>query len=328
MIRSFLIIATALLVLGGCEKAGSIFGSGTRVEAGKVLIPGGKVDESMDALVLRDGEAVMFRHDLPFPKQLEIRMRVLVDYDGVQKVVTSALGAESTRVDRKIETDMRYLKGPGSFDIQFEKTGTSLLEGEELGEVAAELLRGKELEGQSIRFVLSEHGWRRNREAGPVDFKLAVWADGLRDQVPQVLVESGAHPRVNWFSSSRAWRKDDRLVLAGSSLKILDPFDVSGRVVLKFEGLEAIGGHPCGVFSLNGSLDVRDQLQVDGSTRRADISITSGKIWASLLYPVLLREEYETIQTVEEGTFRGGAVSKWQGGMTLTKARNWVILES
>jgi hypothetical protein len=113
-------------------------------------------------------------------------------------------------------------------------------------------------------------------------------------------------------------------MLTGNTLKILDPYDVSGRVTLRYEGEEAVGGHPCGVFSISGDMRVDNQLQVDGSHHDAEISITSGKIWASLLHPILLREEYDTVQTLvrREGK-RGGPETKLQGGIHVKKCRNW-----
>lgn len=131
-----------------------------------------------------------------------------------------------------------------------------------------------------------------------------VWGDALTSTIPQLMVETGAHPRVQWFSSSRYWRPGERVVLTASSIKMLHPYDVSGRVVLVFDGEEAVDGHPCGVFTVDGDLGIKSKVELEGSGTEAEVSIKSGKIWASLLYPVILREEYDTVQTVDAVAYR------------------------
>jgi hypothetical protein len=327
MFIRFCCFVLALLALGGCKSAKELLGEAGSGGVGKAdITPGGKIDEALDALVQREGGGVKFRRDLLFPARLEVRMVQGTDYQNVRVVELSALGKSTNTLNHKSETEIWCVKNPGLFELRLDKSARRVVaEDEEPIElVEVEKDRAVELEGQSLQFALSEGGWRARHGSGAVDFKKAVWADSLEGDVPQLMVETGAHPRVQWFSSSRVWKTGDEIVLTGSALKIIDPFDVSGRVTLRFEGVEAVGGHPCGVFSIKGDIRVNDQLQVDGSRRDSDISVTSGKIWASLLHPVLLREEYETVQTLtqREGK-RGGPETKLQGSVAVKKSRNW-----
>ncbi|MGB6220906.1 hypothetical protein [Haloferula sp.] len=323
-IRTLCIVLT-LLASGGCRSAKDLLGSSGAGNA--EIVPGGEVSEALDALVSRSDDGVRFRRDLPFPPRLEVRMIQSLDYQNVRVVEVSALGKNASTLNFETETEIWCSKNPGLFELRLEAAGRRVLaEDEESGELPKlESDRVSELEGESLSFALTESGWRARLGAGAVDFKKAVWADSLEGGVPQLMVETGGHPRVQWFSSSRVWKAGDEIVLTGSALKILDPFDVSGRVRLRFDGSEAVGGHPCGVFLITGDMRVDDQLQVDGSHQDTDISITSGKIWASLLHPVILREEYETVQTLtkREGK-RGGPEKKMQGSFRVKKSRNWI----
>lgn len=249
------------------------------------------------------------------------------DYQNVKVVESSAFGKKVKTLDYMTETEFWCSKTPGLFEFRLDKASRRVVVAEEddAKVIDVEADRATELEGQSLNFALSEGGWRTRHGAGAVDFKKAVWSDSLEGDVPQLMVETGAHPRVQWFSSSRLWRKGDGIMLTGNTLKILDPYDVSGKVALKFEGEEAVGGHPCGVFSLSGDLRISGQLQVDGSHQDVDISVNSGKIWASLLYPVIIREEYDTVQTaIQREGKRGGPEAKIQGAIGVKKCRNWM----
>jgi hypothetical protein len=110
-------------------------------------------------------------------------------------------------------------------------------------------------------------------------------------------------------------------VLTGGAIKLLEPYEVSGRVVLVFDGEEPVGGHPCGVFTLDGAYAVKDRTGFHGRREDAEITIGKGKVWASLVYPVLLREEYETVQTIT--CDQGGTESESQGAMVVTRSRLW-----
>lgn len=262
---------------------------------------------------------MVFRRDFAYPTSLEGRLHVTVDYGDVRLVETSAISQESKTLDHTVETDVAYGKDPGRLRIHLLKAGRRVLTEEEQAQAGGP--QGSKLEGEYLDFLLTEKGWVPHGGAD-AEFRKTVWAEALRGTVPALMVETGAHPRSQWLSSSRRWQAGDRVVLTGSSIRMLFPQEVSGRLELTYQGEEAVGGHPCGVFTVNGSVTVRGEVDFVGKKRNAEITITEGKIWASLLYPVLLREEYETVQTVVRNP-GSEAGSKLRGKIGIVKARAW-----
>jgi len=322
------------LLLAGCDKTRGWLGMDEVAVGSGAATPGGEVDEELAAMVERGEEGVRFRRDLPFPARLRVALVERTRFHEVRVLEENAFGRTTRTIDFGIESRLEYGKSPGGFELKVEKFGRWLpevLEGEaeaSAGEEPAgggeEALAGSDLVDRTVRFSLTEDGWKTLRGSG--DFKAAVIGASLEEVVPQVMVEAGVHPRVQWFSSSRGWRPGDRIVLTGNALKILDPHDVSGRVSLNFVGEEAIGGHPCGVFEVAGDFEVRDRVQADGTRLDLEVAVDTGRIWASLLHPVLLREEYDTVQTrVQRG--EGGVARREQGRIEVTRARHWVPVE-
>jgi|GEM_PF-3568180 len=324
--RSVAVLVACLAALG-CDRAKNFLGQ-ARGAGGAGLgevAPGGEVDRGLAGMVSRRSGGVSFRRDLPFPSRVESWMKVRLDHRDVQVVEASGPETQTrSKASYAVETVTLCRKHPGSFELSLLKAarrqvadpGKSKTQDWQPGHSA-------DLEDQTIGFVLAEHGWRPRQESGPVDFKRAVWSEALKECVPQLMIESGAHPRVLWFSRERVWKPGDQLDLKGKALKILEPSDVSGLVHLRFAGEEAIDGHPCGVFSVTGRMNVEGLVQPDGTRQDCDITIDSGKIWASLLHPVILREEYETVQTCTEEGGRGGGKRNLQGAIKVTKVRSW-----
>lgn len=285
------------------------------------------MDPEFSAQVERSEAGVRFRRDIPFPTDVKGKLNITRKYHDVIVVSESELGKKTDRRDHKLETELGFDKLSGSFEISLSKVGRRILEDDEEEELAPLTSSAESgLENRSIRFVLTDQGWKSTRREGGPDFKAMVWGDALTGSIPQLMVETGAHPRVQWFSSSRYWTTGERVVLTGSSIKMLHPYDVSGRIVLVFEGEEAVDGHPCGVFSVDGDLGIKSKVELEGSGSESEISVRSGKIWASLLYPVILREEYDTVQTIQRWptNSRTGPSTRLQGHIKVTKTRAWL----
>jgi hypothetical protein len=94
---------------------------------------------------------------------------------------------------------------------------------------------------------------------------------------------------------------------------------------LIYEKEEAIDGHPCGVFSVTGDLQIESVVNAIGEQQEAKMAITGGKIWASLMYPLILREELQTVQTIE--THEGGFTRQIHGPIRIVRARTWTPKE-
>src|SRR5690606_26383088 len=105
-------------------------------------------------------------------------------------------------------------------------------------------------------------------------------------------------PRPQWFPSARVWKEGDAVELSGASLALLADRNSSGKVRMVFEAEEAVGGHPCARFDVQGDLSTQ-RLGIDGRSATLAMTITSGKVWCSLLYPVILKEEADVVATVD-----------------------------
>lgn len=322
MILRYLCIAGLLASLCGCEKGRELLRGAAKLEA---IQPGGEIDETLEAKVVRDHGGVRFRRDLPFPRECTVRVVEVTRFEDFRGVETSAFGKEVKVMSGRTEMSYLFNKTPGMFGIEIEKSRLIPKVEVDGRSKDGESTAVSDLEGISVLFVLTKDGWRSRNDGGPVDFKQVVWADSLSDSVPAQMVEAGVHPRAQWFSSSRTWHEGHSTKLVGSALKILKASDVSGEMTLVFEGEEAVGGHPCGVFSMSGSLVERDAVAPDGTRRDVEYSISSGKIWASLLYPVVLREEHEAVVTmkVRKGRSKDAPSRRMQGPVTFTRSLAW-----
>lgn len=329
MNRLRLVLLLALLVPAGCDKASKLFGdklSGALGD-GEIPSPGGEVTGDFSALVKRSDDGVYFRRDLPFPPEIEGTVRTVVDCKQVRVLSTSAIGPPSSEVvNGRFETRVNYLKRSGEFLMTLDKADRAVVDPEKEKEEGTPLpsvapTRESSREGKCLHYLLGQSGWYHRAPKDGHDFDLVVWSDSIGTRLPDLMVEAGAHPRPQWFSSARAWRKGDRIVLTGGAIKLLEPYEVSGRVVLVFDGEQAVGGHPCGVFTLEGAYSVKDRTGFHGRRENAEVTISKGKVWASLVYPVLIREEYETVQTISSE--QGGAKSESQGAMQVTRSRLW-----
>jgi len=294
--------------------------------------PGGDVAPDLASQVDSDAQGVRFRRDLPFPVEIGIRSVERVEYLEARIVNTSALGIDTAPLSGKHETIANFRRKGSQLNIQIEKSGRLVEEVvEEKGKKmpvipVADAVREREaaakrLEGAAMDFRLTNQGWRQPESKGAMDFSRMVWGKELQAALPQVMPAEGVLPRTQWFSSTRRWNGGDKFELSGESLALLFPGKCSGKVTLTYEVAEAMEGHPCGRFAVSGDVSVKGRANVEGAIGDQEISIRSGKVWCSLLHPLVLREELDTVQTVTTGS--GGATVKVQGSVAIVRARQW-----
>jgi hypothetical protein len=80
------------------------------------------------------------------------------------------------------------------------------------------------------------------------------------------------------------------------------------------------------VFSVTGDYSRKQFPDFEGNLTDQDVTIPSGKIWFSLLYPMILKEELATIQTSKSGT-QGGSLKRGQGSVGISVTRAWKRLD-
>ena len=132
-------------------------------------------------------------------------------------------------------------------------------------------------------------------------------------------------PRSLWFAKHR-FKVGDQLVVTGESLPMVLAGDAKGSITLKLESFDAVEGHPCGVFSVSGNYH-RKTADFTGTITNEDVTIESGKFWFSLIYPVILRQEIDTIQSAKGGG-QGGLMSRSQGAAKISVTHAWKSRDS
>ncbi|QJE95083.1 hypothetical protein [Luteolibacter luteus] len=297
--------------------------------------PGGELDPDLASQVDSGAEGVRFRRDLPFPTDISVRVIERATYHDSRVMSTSALGNQNAPISGKFERIFSLKRGGSQLNVEIEKAGR-VIEEEAAKEAAKDPAKNKvaavvdaasekndedkRLEGASIDFLYTNQGWRQPKGKGAADFSKMVWAKKLEPQLPSLMAHDGVMPRTQWFSSSRRWSGGDKFEITGEALSMLFPGKYEGKVLLTYEVSEALDGHPCGRFSVTGDIS-GESAGIDGVLNTQEVSIRSGKVWCSLLYPLVLREEFETVRTtVSSGD---GAKTRIQGGLDMVTSRQW-----
>jgi hypothetical protein len=110
--------------------------------------------------------------------------------------------------------------------------------------------------------------------------------------------------------------------ISGESLDLVFDGLAEGSLELVLKGMEGVHGHPCAVFEVSGSFVDNDTENALGQTVSSEATIDKGRIWCSLLYPVVLRKDLDVIvsSTTREGA---NVISKIQGPANEKNDRDW-----
>ena len=283
-----------------------------------------KVDPELQKLVDQTAEGTVFRKDLPFPKRLEVTTTSRVELSG-QGSQSSDLGKGTapmkgtqlsvTKVDIKdgevcftLEKSSFTLPATGNPDPAKKDSGKQAVN--EPVEVVAPPV-------PPATFVKSGNNWVAKDRT---DFRTVSLAQKLSPFFDDLLVDSAVASRPLWFAKHR-FKVGDSLVVSGASLPMLLPGNAKGSLTLKLESFDAVEGHPCGVFAVTGNYRCKTP-DFAGNVFDRDATIESGKIWCSLLYPVVLKQELNVIAT-HKGGGKGGLESRFQGAMKVSVTHAW-----
>lgn len=320
--------------LSSCDKAKQAV-EAARIKMGGVTDPGapaepgGEVEPAMASQVDTAAEGVRFRRDLAFPSSVKVRVTERQTFENVRMVSTSELGNETVNYSGTRETVGVFERADQRVVLLIEKSGEvlDLDKGEKEGAKPAEkndrmVSADPAIAGTRIEFVKSAKGWKTPETKGPVEFNNMIIEQTFLPALPEVLIGQGVVPRTQWFSSTRRWIGGDKFVLEGESMALLFPGKSSGKVTLTYEAAEALEGHPCGRFSVQGDVSLKGDVSLGGGSSDGEITINSGKVWCSLIYPLVLREEYDTVQTQVQGKGSGPRF-RVQGVIRQVVARQW-----
>lgn len=342
------------------------------------------VDPLLQALVDQTPEGAIFRKDLPFPEQLQVKVERRLTFDSARFFAKSALGNQALtisgtrfftalfeRAGERVALTMESAgfaqpevdpakPGPGkggagkvtqanglqakldeSKEVRAELSQAQKAAQAKAGQakggqakggaaqgaadaatvataVPDELTSIKDLTGSKAVFVRQGKAWKASHSS---DFKRAAWGGNIEPHAGAICINAGVLPRAYWFGKRRL-KPGDTVQLTGPALPLLLGEGASGALELKLESFEASGGHPCGVFAVTGGYRVAAEPGLDGALADTEVSINSGKVWLSLIYPIVIREQLDTIQTIVTGG-RSGHSSRIQGKVSLEVTREW-----
>lgn len=320
----FNVITIILLSLASfsCDKAKDLANKAKAAMDGKIAKKAGesgniKSDPALEKLVDKSPEGFVFRKDLPLPGKIEVRTTRRHELSG-RFFEASAIGSHA-QVVKGTQTVVTKLERAGSqvrYTMEQFTFAEPVIEGADKSKQPAV----KELAPPTKPQVFSQTGatWK---SADSGNFQAAALSMQLSPIFDSLLVENTLAPRKLWFGKRR-FKIGDKLTVAGESLPMLVTGNAKGSLNLTFESMEAVKGHPCGVFAVTGNYSRKQFTDFDGNLTDEDVSIQSGKLWLSLIYPLILREETETIQSTKSGG-DGGLAIRGQGSVKVSVIREW-----
>jgi hypothetical protein len=316
------------LALVSCEKAKDLADSASSAVKQQILAQTAAGDSTtpdpeLQKLVDQTDEGAIFRKDLPFPAKLEVRTTRRHDISGRFQQVSAidqhseAIKGSQVRVVKleRASNHVRFTLEQSDFSIPSpdnpEGTKKSL----------SDPLKAAAPTTKPVTFRKAGGTWKADDSDG---FRAAVLSQDLGPVFDEFLIDNALSPRPLWFAKRR-FKVGDQLAVSGDSLPMLLAGKGKGSFNLKLESFEAVAGHPCGVFSVTGNYSRKQFPDFEGNLTDEEVAIQSGKIWLSLIHPIVLREELETIQSTRSGG-QGGLTGRGQGTVKVSVKREWKAL--
>jgi len=324
--RSFISGLTlfAVVPLSSCDKARNAAGKATSVVKEKIAEglsnQGTTADPELQKSVDQTAEGVVFRKDLPFPPRIEIRTTRrrtiecrLLSQSLLEKRTESVSGTEIRifKIERASH-HVRYTQEQSTFSVPSKDPAKNE------DQIIANPLDPSVPITRPIEFRKKDGKWKGYASG---DFRATVIAKQISPVFDRLLADHAAAPRPLWFSKRR-FKPGDRIDVSGDTLPMLMEGAKKGNITLVLEKIEAVDGHPCVVFQVSGDYKREDFPHFDGTVADEDVTVSSGKMWFSLLYPIILREELDTIQTFSTGP-GGTAVTQGRGSVKISVTRSW-----
>lgn len=323
-------ILLSALSFVSCDKAKKLAEEATHAVRDQVSAHTGSgtepaSDPSLAKLVDKTPEGVVFRKDLPFPQRIEVRTTRRQEWSG--------RFYQSSAIERRVET----LKGTRLTIDKLERAGDEVrhtLEKSAFSIPSADDPEGmKETLGDPLAAIAQgnrSHTFRKTGESWTADpgggFRSAALAKDLSPVLDDLRIDNALAPRPLWFSAKKRFKPGDEVTVTGESMPMLLAGNAAGKLKLKLESFDAVHGHPCAVFSVSGDYRRKDVPDFEGVFTDEDVTIQSGKLWFSMIHPIILKEELDTIQTVSSGS-RGGQKSRGQGSIKVFVEREWKSLD-
>lgn len=279
-----------------------------------------KPDPALQKLVDQTSEGVIFRKDLPFPGKVSVKIARVQELS--QRLVQSSA----------IENQASTVKGTRNTVTQIERDGDqvrySLLESTFTDPVIPQAKDSKEVvkpvvkqlapPSKPVVFHKAGSVWKANNSEG---FRAVSLSQNLSPVFDEILVDYALAPRTLWFGKKRI-KIGDQLTVSNKSLPMLVAGNAKGALTLTLKSFEAVKGHPCGLFEVTGNYERNQAPDFEGVLTDEEVAIRSGKLWLSLIYPLVIKEELDTIQSTRTGA-QGNAATRGQGSVIVTVTREW-----
>ncbi len=281
------------------------------------------IDPALQQLVDQNEEGVIFRKDLPFPQQVTVKSTLKREISGrffhtseLGKRVENIKGTELTVCEmERAGSTVRYTLKETSFIVPAAEKDK---DGKLVDKKVAHPLRPQVPSMKPVQFRQDGGTWKAD---GANDFRLVVLSRQLSPVFEQLMIDQSLAPRPLWFAKKRL-KIGDEMSIGGASMPMLVAGGAQGSMKLKLEAIEPVAGHPCGVVSVSGTFSRQGFPDFEGRVQDEDVTIENGKLWLSLIYPVIIKEEFETIQTFKPAA-EGGIVGRGQGTIKHSLQREW-----
>ncbi len=318
-----LFLAACCLSLPSCDKAKEIAAKAQvaveevsadltdRVNPGEVEIP---PDADLQALVDHNVEGYLFRKDLPFPSHLKVKVEESSRFKG-RHFQSTLLGSGAGTIDGDFQhqRELEMRSGVVSYTLGESAFIPAAAPGSEQPEEEKKVLQ----RGGSMEFMRKDATWLPSGKTRDLSVMAALTGKNVAEEFSRDCVM----PRPFWFGKKRL-QPGDEVILSGHHLGMLGFPGGKGEIRVAFIGPDAVGGHPCGVFSVSGAMDLARSGWVGDSSIEERVSISSGKIWFSLIHPVVLKEEVEAVITSKSGEGKKLS-SQTQGAASIRIERQW-----
>ncbi len=318
----FLTAAALCVTSLSCDKAKILVSKikaavESRVDQATTDLADTKPDPELQKLVDQTPDGFIFRKDLPFPVKFEIKTSLTQEVSG-RVLETSAIGNQATAQ-----------KGTRSTISKFERAGDQVRYTLEKCTFTDPMIKGAEESKKPVARELSPPSkpqlyhktgaiWKSDFSEG---FRAVALSRQLSPSFDLLLVENALAPRSLWFGKKRI-KLGGQIKISDKTLPMLVAGQAKGNFTLTLESIGAVKGHPCGVFNYTGDFSRKQIPDFEGAVMDEEVTIQSGKLWLSLIHPLILRQEAETIQTTRQGT-DGNLGTSFQGSVKVSLIREW-----
>lgn len=340
----FVAVFAICLSLVACDKVAKLIDKSSgknQADAGKNAEPKEiPIDPELAKLIDRNEEGVLFRRDLPFPKEIRVSITEKEPM-AVRLFQQSEVSKQVTTLDVVRHFSMQIRKGPGS--VQFagykeefydnKPVVKDLPKGKAKGSSkdASKDLAPAPVKGHPLlapvppkdhTMIFRQDKWRADSNTG---FAEASLAQQLGPQMNPLLHEYGLNPRPLWFGKRRIVAGKP-MAITGELLPMLVVGKATGELTITLEDVESVHGHPCGRFAIKGSYQRKEFPFLDGRLFNEETTIQSGHVWMSVLHPLVLKYHVNRIVTlsVAEGS---GPAMRFQGSTSPMRSIDWKALE-